>query len=119
MTARRRSTALMSHSTIVVQCAAISSERFMCSPIDLRMRDRGSPWPDATGAGSGAARAGPGAGAAGRGGGAGRGAGGRRQRRGGGLGGRGGAAPRPAVALEEGEDVLLAHAAAAAGARDL
>ena len=125
---RRRSTALMSHSTIVVQCAAISSERFMCSPIDLRIRDSGSPRPAATArprrAAAGAAGRGAARPAAGRG-------GGRRLRRA--RRGRLGpvrrldvhrrlgpllARARPAV-LEDGEHVLLADAPAAAGALDL
>ena len=100
---RRRSTPDMSHSTIVVQWAASSSERFMCSPIDWRMRESGSP-----------AAAGVGAGARGR---------GRRhlgigpvraldvQRR---LGRR-----LTVAGLEEGQDVLLAHATAAARALHL
>ena len=40
---RRRSTALMSASKTVVQCAAVSSERRMCSPIRRRTRVSGSP----------------------------------------------------------------------------
>ncbi len=109
----------------------------MCSPIDLRIRDSGSPWPAATGAGS---AAGAGGGGRGRG----------RRRRGRGLrlrwrgvrrrgrlrrARRGRLGPvrrldvhrrlgplldraRPAV-LEVGEHVLLAHAPVAPGALDL
>src|SRR3954471_20879911 len=42
---RVASTPDMSASTIVVQCAAVSSEWRMCSPIFLRMIDSGSPPP--------------------------------------------------------------------------
>jgi hypothetical protein len=41
----------MSASIHVVHVAAVSSERFMCSPIARRMRD--SCWPSAAGVGSG------------------------------------------------------------------
>ena len=39
---RARSTRDMSTSIHVVHVAAVSSERFMCSPIELRMRDSGA-----------------------------------------------------------------------------
>ena len=100
---RRRSTPDMSHSTIVVQWAASSSERFMCSPIDWRMRESGSP----AAAGVAPARAGAADGTSGSG------------RYGlsmciGGSGRR-----RTAAGLEEGQDVLLADATAAARALHL
>jgi hypothetical protein len=43
----------MSHSTIVVQWAATSSERFMCSPMERRIRESASPRGASAGAGSG------------------------------------------------------------------
>ena len=105
--ARGARRALMSHSTIVVQCAAVSSERFMCSPIVRRMRESGSPrGAPATGAGPARARTAAAWARAGR---ATRCAAAAR-------GARASAAPAPPSTV--GEHVLLAHAPAAPGARD-
>ena len=93
----------MSTSIALVTCAAVSSERRMCSAMPRRIAETGS---------TARRPAGERPGGGGR---------GRRRRGGARRGAAAGAAAPPArpAGLDEGEDVLLRHAAAAAGAGDL